>query len=127
MSEPLEKLEDTLIWSALPGDSCPRLFDEPHPEPATDPLYGSEIPVAVSGIEEDRTSVAVPLGPPVASTTRPRLANKAVRPGLGAKSPDAAGDLTWTWKIGSATGAGTGSVRVTCGEDSLSKSFSIIE
>jgi hypothetical protein len=34
--------------------------------------------------------------------------------GLGTTSADASGDATWTWQVGSRTGAGTAQVTVTC-------------
>lgn len=45
--------------------------------------------------------------------------------GLGSTTADAAGDATWTWLIGSNTGAGTARAAVTCGAGSADAAFSI--
>ena len=43
--------------------------------------------------------------------------------GLGTTPADARGDATWTWKIGSRTGAGTTRVTVTCGAGAAHATF----
>lgn len=45
--------------------------------------------------------------------------------GLGAQTADAGGGLTWTWRIGSTTGAGTATATVTCPGGSASATFQI--
>ena len=40
--------------------------------------------------------------------------------GLGTKNTDSAGKVSWTWKIGSNTNPGTGTVLVSCGGQSAS-------
>jgi hypothetical protein len=45
--------------------------------------------------------------------------------GLGATAANASGDATWTWLIGSTTGAGTAHVSVTCSAGTAVGSFTI--
>jgi hypothetical protein len=45
--------------------------------------------------------------------------------GLGATAANASGDATWTWLIGSTTGAGTAHVSVTCSAGSATGTFTI--
>jgi hypothetical protein len=45
--------------------------------------------------------------------------------GLGATVANASGDATWTWLIGSTTGAGTAHVSVTCSAGSATGTFTI--
>jgi hypothetical protein len=45
--------------------------------------------------------------------------------GLGAARTDAAGDVTWIWKIGTSTGAGTAKATISCTTGTLQRSFAI--
>jgi len=45
--------------------------------------------------------------------------------GLGVSAANARGDVTWTWMIGSTTGAGTAHVSVNCGAGSAAGAFTI--
>ena len=52
------KVMTTLTWSPIPMDACHRCFKERGVDPK-DPLYGLGLPVAVSGIENNRQWVSV--------------------------------------------------------------------
>ena len=47
---------DVIVWSVIPQDTCPFALDGDgdHPDWTDDPMAGLGIPVAVSGIEENR-------------------------------------------------------------------------
>ncbi len=45
--------------------------------------------------------------------------------GLGAKNADAGGNLTWTWRIGTNTGAGMAYARVSCGAGVVVRNFTV--
>jgi hypothetical protein len=45
--------------------------------------------------------------------------------GLGVARANAAGNVTWTWKIGTSTGAGTARATVTCGAGRALRDFVI--
>ena len=46
--------------------------------------------------------------------------------GLAAKLTSTAGTVTWTWRIGSGTSAGTAKVRVTCGPESVEENLVVL-
>ena len=50
---------------------------------------------------------------------------KSTAAGLGAKTADSTGAVSWSWKIGSSTKPGTGTVTVTCGGASASSPITI--
>ena len=50
---------------------------------------------------------------------------KSTESGLGATAANASGDATWTWLIGSTTGAGTAQVSVICSAGSAAGTFMI--
>ena len=45
--------------------------------------------------------------------------------GLGPKNADAGGNLTWTWRIGTNTGAGEAHARVSCGAGVVVRNFTV--
>lgn len=45
--------------------------------------------------------------------------------GLGPKNADAGGNLTWTWRIGTNTGAGVAHARVSCGAGVVVRNFTV--
>ena len=45
--------------------------------------------------------------------------------GLYAKNASSSGRVSWTWKVGTRTGAGTASAHVACGSKSATKSFRV--
>jgi hypothetical protein len=51
--------------------------------------------------------------------------NSSRSSGLGKSSADGHGNVSWTWKIGSGTRAGTASATVTCSVGTLTRSFQI--
>ena len=45
--------------------------------------------------------------------------------GLGSKTADGSGRVAWTWKVGTSTGAGSATARVSCGSRSAQATFRV--
>jgi hypothetical protein len=115
------------VFPNLPQRASATRGPTPAPAPQPGSNSGVEITSIAGGPPGGRASVAVHTAPGAACSIRYRTpaGTPSTAQGLEQKSADSSGNVMWSWNIGPSTRAGSGSVTVTCGGNTVSSPIQI--